>query len=43
MPSMIEPIISNRMRKQLERKDKLKKKTRGQFRTRQGSFQVSFD
>lgn len=43
MPSMIEPIISNRVRKQLERKDKLKKKTRGQFRSRQGSFRVSFE
>ena len=43
MPSKIEPIISNRMRKQLERKELVKKTTRGQFRSRQGSFCVSFD
>ena len=43
MPDKIEPVISNRMRKQLERKELVKKKTRGQFRSRTGSFKVSFD
>ncbi len=42
MPDKIEPIISNRMRKQLERKELVKKTTRGQFRSRQGSFKISF-
>ena len=43
MPSKIEPIISNRMRKQLERKELVKKTTRGQFRSRQGSFRLDFN
>ena len=43
MPSMIEPIISNRVRKQLERKELVKKHTQGQFRTHKGCFKVSFD
>ena len=42
MPDKIEPIISNRMRKQLERKEQIKKTTRGQFRSRTGKFLVEF-
>jgi len=43
MPDIIEPIISKRVKKQLERKELVKKTTRGQFRTQKGSFHVSFD
>lgn len=43
IPSKIEPVISNRVRKQLERKELVKKQTQGQFRTHRGSFTVSFD
>ena len=42
MPSKIEPVISNRVKKQLERREIVKKRTRGQFRTRTGKFLVSF-
>jgi hypothetical protein len=43
MPSKIEPVISNRVKKQLERREIVKKRTRGQFRTRTGSFRVTFE
>ena len=43
LPSKIEPVISNRMRKQLERKELVKKTTRGQFTSQKGSFKVSFE
>ncbi len=43
MPNKIEAVISNRVRKQLERREIVKKRTRGQFRTRVGSFKVSFE
>tara|TARA_R100000951_G_scaffold92634_1_gene81075 strand:+ start:6180 stop:6728 length:549 start_codon:yes stop_codon:yes gene_type:complete len=42
MPHKIEPIISSRMRKQLERKELVKKTTKGQFRSRTGSFKIDF-
>tara|TARA_R110000824_G_scaffold33007_1_gene106260 strand:+ start:489 stop:1034 length:546 start_codon:yes stop_codon:yes gene_type:complete len=42
MPSKIEAIISNRVKKQLERRALMKKTTRGQFRTRTGSFLLDF-
>ena len=43
MPSKIEPVISNRVKKQLERREIVKKRTRGQFRTRAGNFRVTFE
>ena len=43
MPDRIEPVLSNRVKKQIERKELVKKKTRGQFRSRKGNFEVSFD
>ncbi len=43
MPSKIEPVISNRVKKQLERREIEKKRTRGQFRTRAGNFRVTFE
>tara|TARA_R110000803_G_scaffold52472_3_gene108040 strand:+ start:2661 stop:3206 length:546 start_codon:yes stop_codon:yes gene_type:complete len=43
MPRKITPIISNRVMKQIERKDNVKKKTKGQFRTRKGSFNIDFN
>jgi hypothetical protein len=43
MPSRIEPVISNRVRKQLERKELVKKTTKGQFRTHKGNFKLIFD
>tara|TARA_R100000278_G_scaffold110936_1_gene88317 strand:+ start:117 stop:662 length:546 start_codon:yes stop_codon:yes gene_type:complete len=43
MPSKIEPVISNRVKKQLERRELVKKRTRGQFRSRTGNFLVDFD
>ncbi len=42
MERTIDPIISNRVKKQIERKDNVKKKTKGQFRARTGSFQIDF-
>ena len=42
MPSKIKPIISNRVKKQLERRELVKKRTRGQFRTHKGSFKLEF-
>lgn len=42
MPSKIEPVISNRVKKQLERRELVKKRTRGQFRSRKGTFLVEF-
>ena len=42
LPHKIEPIISNRIKKQLERKEIVKKKTAGQFRSRTGNFLVEF-
>ncbi len=43
MPNKIEAVISNRVRKQLERREIVKKRTRGQFRTRLGNFRVTFE
>jgi len=43
MPSRIQPVISNRVRKQIERKELVKKTTKGQFRTHKGCFRVSFE
>lgn len=40
LPHKIEPIISNRVKKQLERKDIVKKRTAGQFRSRTGKFLI---
>ena len=42
LPNRLEPIISNRVKKQLERKLLVKKKTEGQFRTRTGTFKIEF-
>ncbi len=42
MERTIDPIISNRVKKQIERKDNVKKKTKGQFRARTGSFKIDF-
>ena len=42
MPSRIQPVISNRVRKQIERKELVKKTTQGQFRTHKGSFKLEF-
>lgn len=43
MPNKIEAVISNRVRKQLERREIVKKRTRGQFRSRAGNFRVTFE
>lgn len=43
IPHKIEPVISNRVRKQLERRELVKKRTRGQFRSRTGNFRVTFE
>jgi len=43
MPAKIEPIISNRVKKQLERKEIVRKKTKGQFRSRKGTFKILFE
>jgi hypothetical protein len=43
MPNKIEAVISNRVKKQLERREIVKKRTRGQFRTRAGNFRVTFE
>ena len=37
------PVISNRIKKQIERKAAVKKKTAGQFHRRLGDFEISFD
>ncbi len=42
MERTIKPVISNRVKKQLERRDNVKKKTKGQFRARTGSFKIEF-
>ena len=42
LSSKIEIIISNRVRKQLERKEHLKKTTREQFRKNYGNFKIDF-
>ncbi len=42
MPDKIQPVISNRVRKQIERKELVKKTTKGQFRTHRGTFTISF-
>ena len=39
----IQPVISNRIKKQLERKELIKKKTVGQFKRREGLFHVTFE
>tara|TARA_R110000751_G_scaffold120904_3_gene221485 strand:+ start:91 stop:636 length:546 start_codon:yes stop_codon:yes gene_type:complete len=42
MERKITPTISNRVLKQIERKDNVKKKTKGQFRARTGNFKIEF-
>ena len=43
IPRKIEPIISNRIKKQIERKEAVKKKTAGQYKKREGNFKISFN
>ena len=42
LPHKIEPIISNRIRKQIERKEAVKRKTSGKYLKRTGKFQITF-
>jgi hypothetical protein len=43
LPRRIEPVISNRVKKQIERKLAVKNKTSGKFMKRHGLFSISFD
>lgn len=43
LPYKIEPIISNRVKRQIVRKEEIKKKTSAHYKKRKGIFTLSFD
>ena len=43
LPDKINPVLSNRIKKQIEKKELLKKESSGKLKVRKGKFKISFD